>query len=247
MLLHSKVCIVTGATKGIGAAITLKLLSEGAIVYGISRSENDFKEQLSKIDNEQNNRFHFIAQDVCDQKQMRLHIQQIFVAHKRIDVLINNAGIVSYEMIPYFTSEHIQRIFEVNVFATLTMVQTVSKFMQKNEFGSIINISSLVSTRGAEGQALYSASKGAINSFTKSAAKEFAPYKIRVNAIAPGMIATDRLVNEMNSRFDHVQEQIGMKRLGKPSEIAELCCFLASDSSQYITGQIIEIDGSTRI
>jgi 3-oxoacyl-[acyl-carrier protein] reductase len=119
--------------------------------------------------------------------------------------------------------------------------------MTRQKNGSIINISSMVGEKGASGQTDYATTKGAVIALTKSAAKELAPQGIRVNAVAPGMVATERFVGEMESRFKGKTDAIGMGRLAEPSEIAQLCVFLASDTSSYITGQIIGIDGSVVI
>ena len=135
-------------------------------------------------------------------------------------------------------------MIKTNLFGVIRLTQLASRLMSRQNKGSIINVSSIVSVKGAAGQASYAATKGAVNSFTLSAAKELAKNKIRVNAIAPGMVATERLTKVALEKFSGQIEQIGFGQMADPNQIADLCVFLASDESSYITGQIIGIDGS---
>ena len=143
--------------------------------------------------------------------------------------------------------DRFRKMFEVNVIALVNLMQLVGRVMQRQLSGSIINMASMVAVKGAKGQLSYSATKGAVISATKSAAKELANYKIRVNAIAPGMVGTERFKNVLQDKFSEKINDIPFGRLAEPEEIANLCLFLASDASSYITGQVIGIDGGAVI
>ena len=242
-MIEGKVGIVTGASKGIGFAITKKLLSQGAKVYAISRTSG----LLSSLDEGLKTKLRIIEQDVTDFGATKELFQSIKREGEGLDFLVNNAGIVSYELISMIDFTHFNSMLQTNITSVIQYSQLAYRLMSRNKKGSIVNISSLVSTRGAAGQAAYSASKGAVNSFTKSASKEFAAYKIRVNALAPGMVGTDRFKGILEEKFSEKIHSIGFSRLAEPDEIADACLFLIGDSSQYITGQIIELDGSTTL
>lgn len=134
-------------------------------------------------------------------------------------------------------------MFEVNVVALIYLMQLVGRVMQRQQGGSIINMASMVGQKGAAGQLAYSATKGAVIAATKSAAKELATSKIRVNAVAPGMVGTERFQNVLKEKFNEKINDVPFGRLAEPEEVANLCLFLASDASSYITGQVIGIDG----
>jgi 3-oxoacyl-[acyl-carrier protein] reductase len=143
--------------------------------------------------------------------------------------------------------DRFRKMFEVNVIALTYMTQLVSRIMMRQQYGAIINMASMVGLKGAKGQLSYSATKGAVISVTKSAAKELAEYKIRVNAIAPGMVGSERFKAVLEEKFAQKINDIPFGRLAEPEEVAQLCLFLASDSSSYITGQVIGIDGAAII
>lgn len=243
-LLENKICLVTGASKGIGKAIATMLAKKGAIVYAVAREIDHLEDWAIELSNSYNTRVIPLCFDVTDYEIVKKQILEIKTKEGQIDVLVNNAGMVTYEMIPMINMNQFKQMWEVNVTSVLFLTQLVSRIMSRQKKGSIINISSLVGEKGASGQTAYATTKGAVIALTKSAAKELAPLGIRVNAIAPGMVATDRFLNEMESRFKSKTDQIGMGRLAEPDEIADLSAFLASDASAYITGQIIGIDGS---
>ena len=245
-LLENKICIVTGAGKGIGNSIAEEFAKQGAIVYVNARSINTQLENWCKQISESNyTRVTPIYFDVTDYQSVKKEIMSIYSTEKRIDVLVNNAGLVSYEMIPMTEINSFRNMLETNVLGTFYLLQLVSRFMTRQKGGSIINIASIVGDKGAKGQVSYAASKGAVISLTKAASKELAPYQIRVNAIAPGMVATDRFLSVLNEKFPQKIDNIGMGRLADPKEIAESCVYLASDLSTYVTGQVLGVDGGT--
>jgi 3-oxoacyl-[acyl-carrier protein] reductase len=244
-LLEGKVSLITGTSKGIGRAIADRFAGEGAIVYANARKEgsiDDWAKECSEINRTQVIPVYFDVTDYVAAKQV---VMQIVKEHQRIDILVNNAGIVSYELLGMIQPENLRTMFEVNVVAMIQLIQLISRIMSRQKKGSIINISSIVGVNGVKGQLAYSATKGAVISLTKSAAKELAANNIRVNAIAPGMVATERLSAILEKSFSERISDIGMGRLAEPREVADACVFLGSDMSQYISGQILGVDGCT--
>lgn len=239
-LLQDKVCIITGAAQGIGRQIARQFADDGAVVYACDRQ--DFTSD--------NDRIRPLVMDVTDAGSVKAAFMQIYKAEGRIDCLVNNAGIVYNRKIGMIVREETERMFLVNVIAVLEMIQLVSRLMARNDGGSIVNIASVTAVLGSPGQVAYSATKGAIISMTKSAAKELAPQGIRVNAVAPGIVKTERfaeLYEANGEKIDARIQRIALGRLGTPEDIANACAFLASDRASYISGQILGVDGCASI
>jgi 3-oxoacyl-[acyl-carrier protein] reductase len=167
--------------------------------------------------------------------------------HGHIDVLANIAGLITYELMPMIDYDKFRKMLDVNVVALINLMSLVSRIMQRQQSGSIINMASMVGLKGAKGQLSYSATKGAVIAATKSAAKELAEHHIRVNAIAPGMVGSERFKAVLSEKFSQKINDIPFGRLAEPIEIANTCLFLASDASAYITGQVIGVDGGAII
>lgn len=247
-LLENKICLITGASRGIGYETARKFAEEGAVVYVNSRSAGSLdsvcKEWTSKYDTEVKP----VYFDVTDSKAVMDSIKQIKKDHGHLDVLVNNAGIMKDALVGMINLQLMEEVFSVNVFSVLNMIQSATKIMGGKNPGSIINISSVVAAQGAAGQTVYSASKGAVISLTKSAAKELAPKNIRVNAVAPGMIDTD-MFRQFSEKKDinTFLSNIKFGRLGSAEEIANSILFLASDLSSYMTGQVLGVDGGTSL
>lgn len=246
-LLENKVCLITGTNKGIGRSIVEAFAKQGAIVYAHARTPGCIDDWTRSLSTTCQTKVVPVYFDITDLETARKSVMQIKTAEKRIDVLINNAGMVTYEMIPMVQMDTFKSMLEVNVVGAFNLLQIVSRVMSRQQSGSIINMASIVADKGAAGQVSYAATKGAIIAMTKSAAKELAPTQIRVNAVAPGMVGTERFVEIFEEKFKDKINNIGMARLAEPHEIADLCVFLGSDMSRYITGQIIGIDGSTTL
>ena len=244
MRLDKKVSLVTGANKGIGCAIVSKFLAEGSIVYAGVRDASNISEGLRILQSNYPITLIIIELDVKNSNNCKEVIQSIKSNHQALDVLVNNAGVVTYELIPFINFDILEEMIQVNILGVIRLTQLASRLMTRRNSGSIINLSSIVSVKGVSGQAAYAATKGAVNSFTLSAAKELSKYNIRVNAVAPGMVATERFLHISNEKFSESIDQIGFGKMAEPIQIAETCLFLASEESSYITGQIIGVDGS---
>lgn len=243
-LLKDKVCIVTGSTRGIGKEIARLFASEGAAVAVNGTKAGSADQWIKESENKSN--LHPYYFDISNPSEVRQNVMAIKKQFGHIDVLVNNAGIEANELIGMISREVMEKMFKVNVYGTIEMIQAVSRIMSRNENGgSIINISSVVGLRGNTGQLVYSATKGAIIALTKSAAKELAPKKIRVNSIAPGLTQTEMMdqadINKLETRINN----ICMGRVAQPRDIAGGCLLLASDYSSYISGQILSVDGCT--
>lgn len=246
-LLTGKVCLITGTSRGIGAETARRFAEEGAIVYANAQSEGCIDERSREWEQQYNTKVIPLYFDVTDEAAAKSAIMQIKKEQGRLDVLVNNAGVMRDALIGMVNKELMEEIFSVNVFAVMNMLQLANKLMSRQGSGSIINLSSIVGIEGNAGQLVYSASKGAVAALTKTAAKELAPHNIRVNAIAPGMIYTDMFKSVGEERMNAHLENIKMGRFGTPLDVANAIVFLASDLSEYVTGQILGVDGEALV
>lgn len=243
-LLAGKVCIVTGSARGIGKEIAILFAEEGAEVVVNSSHEGNADAWISE--HELKDHLHPYYFDISDSASVCKNVMAIKKQFGRIDVLVNNAGVEFNELIGMISHENMEKMFNVNVFGTIEMLQIVSRVMEKNENGgSIINISSMVGMRGNRGQLVYSATKGAVIALTKSAAKELAPKNIRVNSIAPGITQTAMMEQADLDKLEGRINNICMGRIAQPRDIAGGCLLLASDYAGYISGQVLAVDGCT--
>lgn len=240
-LLVGKIAIITGAGRGIGRAIAERFVGEGAVVYAADIREDDLKWT------ECNPNVHGLALDICDFSAVKSCVMTVKKAHGKIDVLVNNAGLISYEMMSMIDYDKFRKMLEVNVVSLIHFMQMVGRVMARQQSGSIINMASMVAVKGAAGQLSYAASKGAVISATKSAAKELADNHIRVNAIAPGMVGTERFKAVLEDKFSQKINDIPFGRLAEPEDIANAALYLASDLSSYVTGQVLGVDGAAVI
>lgn len=249
-LLLNKICIVTGAAQGIGRAIVERMAADGAVVYAC-----DMKKDAMRIWAEEKSILYqtrIIPKyfDVTDATAVKQTFMSIHKAEGRIDALVNNAGVIVNKKIGMIVRSEMELMFQVNVIAVIEMVQLVSRLMARSGGGSIVNLASVTAVLGSPGQSAYSATKGAIISFTKSAAKELASLGIRVNAVAPGIIKTERFTELYEDSRDKIEtriQKIALGRLGFPEDVANTCSFLVSDRSSYISGQILGVDGCASI
>ena len=241
-LLDSKVCIITGAAQGIGKGIAERFASDGAIVYACDLREGSMDDWAKECSERNSTRVIPMYFDVSDATAVKNAFMAIFKTEKRIDALVNNAGVVFNKKIGMIVRQETELMFRINVIAVIEMVQLCSRLMARSGGGSIV--------LGSPGQSAYSATKGAIISFTKSAAKELAPQGIRVNAVAPGIVKTERfaeLYESDGAKIDQRISRIGLGRLGTPEDVANACAFLASDRASYISGEILGVNGCASI
>ena len=237
-LLSNKVCIITGAGRGIGKVIAEQFIADGAIVY-----VNDLN--LPEVEGAKP-----IAFDVTDSNALKAGLMQVYRAEGRIDCIVNNAAIIQNQKLGMVTKQLLEKMYAVNVFAVIDMIQIASRLMARTGGGCFVNMASVTGVVGSPGQVAYSSTKGAVITITKSAAKELAPMKIRVNAVAPGIVKTERFEELYEATGDKINERIekiALGRLGTPQDIANAVAFLASDRASYISGQILGVDGCASI
>lgn len=237
-LLQDKVCIITGAGRGIGKVIAEQFVADGAIVY-----VNDLQEP--NIEGAKP-----VCFDVTDSNALKAGLMQVYKAEGRIDCIVNNAAIIQNQKLGMVTKQLLEKMYAVNVFAVIDMIQIASRLMARTGGGCFVNMASVTGVVGSPGQVAYSSTKGAVITITKSAAKELAPMKIRVNAVAPGIVKTERFEELYEATGDKINERIdkiALGRLGTPQDIANAVAFLASDRASYISGQILGVDGCASI
>lgn len=247
MLLAGKTVIVTGSRKGIGRAIVEECAGQGANVFACARCYDEkFVEEMTTLSGCLNVSIKPLFFDLTDVGAVKRAVSEMKSTSSRIDVLVNNAGMVAEGAVFHMTSmDTFRKVFEVNYFSQMHLIQYVSRIMCKQREGSIINITSIAGIDGNPGQVEYGASKAALGLSTKRLASELGPNGIRVNAVAPGVIKTDMGEKVADDLLQRVLASSAMGRVGLPDEIARAVVFFASDWSSYITGQILRVDGGT--
>lgn len=239
--LSGRVALVTGSTRGIGRAVAENLAKAGATVILNGRGDR-LPAAAAEIKDRYGVETAAIAADVANADAVAAMVQNIFKTFGRLDVLVNNAGVLKDGLIGMIRSDDLNGTIAINTVGTLNCIQSGARLMQRTG-GSIINMSSIIGVRGNAGQLVYSASKGAVIAATLSAAKELAPKGIRVNTIAPGYIDTDMIRSIPPEIHQKRLDSIAMGRIGEPQDVADTALFLASDLSSYVTGQVIGVDG----
>ena len=244
MTSESKVALVTGSRRGIGRIIALRLAREGLdIVLNDIEPGREELEQTAEEVRALGRRALAITADICQPEQVEAMLKQIVAELGRLDVLVNNAGITRDGLVLRMTDEQWRSVLEINLTGAFFCARAVAKVMLKQRSGAIVNIASVVGVMGNAGQANYSASKAGLIGLTKSLAREFSSRGVTVNAVAPGFIVsamTDKLSEEAKEKL---AAQIPLTRLGTPEDVANVVAFLASPLSNYITGQVIKVDG----
>lgn len=243
MRLKNKIALITGASSGIGRAIALKYAEEGAVVViNYSGNSSGAAEVVEEIIHN-GGAAEAIKCDVSNYKDVENMIGYVIGKYNRIDILVNNAGITKDTLLMKMTPQDFEMVIDINLKGTFNTIQCISRHMIRQKSGRIINMASVVGLTGNIGQANYAASKAGVIALTKSAAKEFASRNITVNAIAPGYIKT-RMTDNLGEKVkDEILAKIPMKKEGNPEDIAFTAIFLAMDESNYITGQVINVDG----
>lgn len=243
MLLDGKVALVTGASRGIGRAIALKLAAEGAKV-AINYAGNTAKAEEVKAEIEKNGGQAILVQaDVADAAAVETMVSTVVEAFGQIDILVNNAGITRDGLLMRMKDEDFDAVINTNLKGVFYCTKLVSKLMMKKRSGRIINMASVVGLMGNAGQTNYAAAKAGVIGFSKSAAKELAARGITVNMVAPGFIDTDMTAAMTDKARDMTLTGIPLNRMGTPEDVANAVAFLVSDNASYITGQVINVDG----
>lgn len=242
-LLSGKTIMITGASKGIGKAAATLCASHGADLVLVARSIDLLNSLKDDISNTYGSNVKNFQCDVSNSDDLKTVFQQLNTDKILLDGLVNNAGVMIDAMLQVVKSEMIRQVYDTNVFAVMNTSQWAMKSMLRKRKGSIVNLTSIIGTNGNAGQVVYGSSKSAVIGITKSLSKELAPFNIRVNGIAPGFIDTEMTQN-MDERFKEKNiSAIGMKRIGTPEDVSKVIVFLLSDLSEYVTGQIIGVDG----
>lgn len=239
--LEGRVAVVTGASRGIGRAIALRLAAQGAIVMAGARGTNaqPVVDEIVAA----GGRATALALDITDPTSVEAAVAATLAAHQRLDILVNNAGITKDQLMLRMKRDDWDAVINTNLTGTYTCVQAVLKTMVKQRAGRIISISSVVGQSGNAGQVNYAASKAGLIGMTKALALEVASRGITVNAVAPGLIETDMTKGISEGAHEEWAAKIPLKRLGTPEDIASAVAFLASDEASYITGQVLAVNG----
>ena len=245
--LNGRIALVTGGSRGIGAAVVETLLREAATVYYLSRSPAAEQAAWERGAAEGGTAVHWRPTDVTDEEATAAAVDAVLKEQGRVDVLVNNAGITRDGLVMRMKRADWDAVLTANLTATFVTCRQVVRAMVRARAGSIINVSSVTGLRGNPGQTNYAASKAGIIGFSKSLAKEVAGRGVRVNVVAPGYIDTD-MTRSMNEAIRQaVIDMIPLKRTGTVADVAELIGFLAGDRASYITGQVIQVDGGLAI
>ena len=240
-MLEGKVAVVTGGTRGIGYAIVEKFLENGAqvILFGsrketVNNALETLRKKYSKVDG--------FYPKLTDEKALSSVFKQIKDTYGHIDILVNNAGISSKTKLEDYTEEEYDRVSDLNIKSVFTCSKVILPYLKETK-GVILNTSSMVSIYGQPSGVMYPTSKFAVNGMTKSLARELAPFGIRVNAVAPGIIETDMVRSLPKEMIEPLIQTIPLGRIGKPEDIANAFVFLASDMASYISGIVLSVDG----
>ncbi len=242
-LLEGKTAIITGASRGIGRGIALVFAEQGANVAFTYSTSKDAADELEEKLNSLSVKAKGYQSDAADFKQAQELAEEVLKEFGTIDILVNNAGITKDNLLMRLSEDDFDRVIEVNLKSVFNMTKAVQRTMLKQRKGSIINMSSVVGVKGNAGQTNYAASKAGIIGFSKSVALELGSRNIRSNVIAPGFIETEMTSKLDEKTVDEWRNSIPLRRGGTPEDIANVCVFLASDMSAYITGQTINVDG----
>ena len=243
MRFENQVAVVTGAGRGIGHAIALRLAKEGARVASVSRTESNAQKTADEINSVRADTAKAYAVDVADQAAVQKAAVQIFEDFGRVDILVNNAGVTRDGLSMRMSMDDWDTVLNTNLKGAFNFTQAVMRPMIKQRSGRIINISSIAGLTGNAGQANYAASKAGLIGLTKTLARELASRGITVNAVAPGLIETDMTTVLSEEIRQGILQKVPLGKLGEPDDIAGAVAYLASAEAKYITGQVLTVDG----
>ena len=242
--IKDKVAIVTGASRGIGKAIVYKLVSYGCKVVLISRNLDDLKKVEKDLNTENVMSFQC---DITNQQEFKFIVDKVVDLWGSLDILINNAGITKDKLLLRMNESDWVDVIDINLKGCYNTIKVASNQMIRKKQGKIVNITSVIGQIGNSGQANYAASKSGIEGLTRSLAVEFGSRNININCIAPGYIETDMTKNLDKKVIQDMKNNIPLNKFGLTSDISEVVCFLVSDLSSFITGQVINVDGGMTI
>lgn len=234
--------VVTGASRGIGRSIALRLAADGRKVVLVSRTEGPLSEVRSQIE-QSGGSASVVAADVGDRAAWASAVEKIAETEGRLDILVNNAGITRDNLILRMSDEEWDEVIRVNLTSAFVAVRAASRTMMKNRFGRIVNIASTSGLVGNAGQANYAAAKSGLVGFTRTIARELGSKGITANVVAPGFIETDMTANLPAQVREHITGLVATKRLGTPEDIAAAVAYATADDAGFLTGQVITVDG----
>ena len=236
--------IITGSNRGIGKAMVEAFAASGANIWACARKTNpEFESWLKEAAEKNGVWIKPVYFELTDAEAINAGIQSIIDEEQPIDVLVNNAGISTVSLLSMSKVVEIEKLFSINYFAMLRVIQKVSKRMSRQRKGCIINMGSIAGIEPQPGKIAYGSSKAAVMMMTKCLAKELGPMGVRVNAIAPGPIETEMIHQYKDEMLEKLAAESALRRLGKTEEIAQVALFLASEQASYINGEIIKVDG----
>ncbi len=238
----TRIAFVTGASRGIGKAVALRLAADGRHVVLASRSEGPLSEVKSQIE-DAGGKASVCAVDISDRKAFAEAVEGVASEHGRLDILVNNAGITRDNLLLRMSDEEWDAVIETNLTSAFVAMRAAARAMMKGKFGRIVNIASTSGLVGNAGQANYAASKSGLVGMTRTVAREIGGKGITANVVAPGFIQTDMTANLPESVLDSVKGLIQVKRLGTPEDIAAAVAYCTSDDAGFLTGQVITVDG----
>ncbi|HET7262979.1 MAG TPA: SDR family NAD(P)-dependent oxidoreductase [Casimicrobiaceae bacterium] len=241
--LAGKSVLVTGGSRGIGRAIVETFAGEGARVAFFYRGNDEAAQEVVQSMHAAGHHVHAERVDVRDSAACVQAVEKLADETGRIDVLINNAGVIRDNPLTALTDDDVATVLDTNVGGVFNTTRAVAPYMVMQRAGAIVNLSSVAGSKGGRGQTNYAASKGAIEAFTRALAVELAPRKIRVNAVAPGVIDTEMSQAVRDLAGDEVKARILMRRVGSAEDVANAVWFLASDYASYVTGEVFHVDG----
>lgn len=242
-MLTDKVALVTGAARGIGRAIALTLAENGAFVIVNYNGSKERAEEVVELIRNKGGNAEAIRCNVADFSESENMVKDVLARHKKVDILVNNAGITRDNLVMRMSEEEYDAVLDTNLKGAFNMIRHLSRAFLKQRSGKIINISSVSGVMGNAGQANYAASKAGLIGLTKSVARELASRNVCVNAVAPGFIRTDMTDALPENVQENIHKMIPLAKMGMPEDVANLVLFLAGEQSNYITGQVIHVDG----
>ncbi len=247
MRFEGKVALVTGGSRGIGAATARRLAAEGARVWVGYVQREDAAEEVVAAIREAGGDAESICIDVRSTESVNEAVARVFEDRRRIDVLVNSAGITRDGLLLGMDEDQWGEVLETNATGSYRIVKAVGRMMLMKRSGSIVLLSSVAGQKAGRGHANYAASKGAVEALTRAMAVELAKKKIRVNAVAPGVITTDMSARVREAAEDQILSEILLKRFGAADEVASVIAFIASDDAAYMTGQVLAVDGGFKM